>query len=70
MYNLGEYLPDVLVPQYEAVRDQLVSLLELLGIAAKPPPTNKGPGTSPEVFELFLLLDALHRHFEDPEGVE
>ncbi|KAI0773737.1 endoplasmic reticulum protein [Fomes fomentarius] len=46
LYNLSAYLPDALVPQYEAVRDQLVGLLELLGIAKAPTTDNKGPDTS------------------------
>ncbi|EJF63088.1 endoplasmic reticulum protein [Dichomitus squalens LYAD-421 SS1] len=33
LFNLSAYLPDAVVPQYEALRDQLVSWLELLGLA-------------------------------------
>ena len=32
VYNLESYIPDALIPQYEALRDSLVSLLETLGI--------------------------------------
>ena len=33
VFNLSAYLPDAVVPQYEALRDQLVSLLQILGLA-------------------------------------
>ena len=33
VFNLSAYLPDSVVPQYEAIRDQLVSILELFGVA-------------------------------------
>ncbi len=32
VFNLSAYLPDVLVPQYEAFRDQVVAVLEVLGL--------------------------------------
>ncbi|TFK85069.1 endoplasmic reticulum protein [Polyporus arcularius HHB13444] len=32
LFNLSAYLPDVLVPQYEALRDQVVAVLEVLGL--------------------------------------
>ena len=33
MFNLSAYLPDALVPQYEALRDQVVAVLEVLGLS-------------------------------------
>ena len=33
VYNLSAYLPDALVPQFEALRDQLLSVLGVLGLA-------------------------------------
>ena len=45
MYNIAAYLPDSLLPQYEAVRDGLVSALETLGLIKS---TQKGDaGTFP-----------------------
>ncbi|KAI0363840.1 endoplasmic reticulum protein [Pilatotrama ljubarskyi] len=32
LYNLSAYLPDAIVPQYESLRDQLVSWLEAIGL--------------------------------------
>lgn len=33
VFDLSSYLPDSLVPQYEALRDAVVSFLETIGIA-------------------------------------
>ena len=33
MFDLSAYLPDSLLPQYEMVKEYVVSLLEMLGIA-------------------------------------
>ena len=33
VFNLSAYLPDALVPQYEALRDQVVAVLEALGLS-------------------------------------
>lgn len=33
VFNLSAYLPDALVPQYEALRDQVVAVLEVLGLS-------------------------------------
>ncbi|RPD62087.1 endoplasmic reticulum protein [Lentinus tigrinus ALCF2SS1-7] len=33
LFNLSAYLPDALIPQYEAIRDQVVAVLEMLGLA-------------------------------------
>ncbi|KAH8113337.1 endoplasmic reticulum protein [Phellopilus nigrolimitatus] len=36
LFDLSAYIPDALVPQYEALKDSVVSLLETLGIARAP----------------------------------
>ncbi|EIW62173.1 endoplasmic reticulum protein [Trametes versicolor FP-101664 SS1] len=40
LYNLSAYLPDALVPQYEALRDQFVSWLESVGLVKATPDTS------------------------------
>lgn len=70
MYDLSAYLPDALVPQYEAVRNQLVGLLELLGIAKAPTTTNKGPGTFYYSDPFTRIVRRARRHVEGPEGTE
>ncbi|KAJ8502066.1 hypothetical protein ONZ51_g219 [Trametes cubensis] len=40
LYNLSVYLPDALVPQFEALRDQFVSWLEAIGLAKASPDTS------------------------------
>ena len=42
VYNLSAYLPDALVPQFEAFRDQLVSVLGVIGLAK--PAADAGAG--------------------------
>ena len=42
VYNLSAYIPDSLVPQFEALRDQLISVLEIFGLAKAPVDTGAG----------------------------
>lgn len=44
VYDITAYLPDALIPQYEALRDTLVSWLGGLGLTA--PPQDKSAGLS------------------------
>ncbi|KZT12656.1 uncharacterized protein LAESUDRAFT_668484 [Laetiporus sulphureus 93-53] len=46
LYNLSAYIPDAILPQYEAVRNTLVSWLELIGIARGITTSGEAPETS------------------------
>lgn len=42
VFNVSAYLPDVFVPQYESLRDQVVSWLALFGFT--PGKSDSAPG--------------------------
>ena len=55
MFNLSAYLPDAVVPQYEALRDQLVSLLQILGLAQSK--TDAAAGSYPRDWRVLCDTD-------------
>ena len=68
MYNLSAYLPDALVPQFEAIRDQLISWLELFGLAKSA--VDGGAGTLCFEIVLSAFSDTLSRYVEDAKSTQ
>lgn len=54
VFNLSAYLPDALVPQYESLRDQIVSWLALFGFAQ-----SKSDSAAGEALHIQILLACL-----------
>lgn len=54
VFNLSAYLPDSLVPQYESLRDQVVSWLGLFGFTQ-----SKSDSAAGEAFHAQILLACL-----------
>lgn len=68
VFDLSSYLPDSLVPQYETLRDAVVSFLETIGIAKGIESASAGEFTI-QVIVLCQKLITIHRYLKSAECI-
>ncbi|KAI8984963.1 endoplasmic reticulum protein [Trametes punicea] len=67
LYNLSAYLPDAIIPQYEALRDQLVSWLEVVGLVKPSSPSGDASRLQKSLSDAEHSLDLTRKEKDQKE---